>query len=102
MQCNDIILTEDHWQQFSAELRQDLRQVLKRKSAIVGCQVLELASALCDRHRPDVALALYDTLAGEPGANHGCGFGAMWALKQYMGERGPDPTSTLLIKTTAR
>jgi hypothetical protein len=97
MQSNRLVINEARWCQLPAALRRNLRRVFKRKSVIVGQKVLTIAVALCERNRPDVALALYDTLAGQPGAIYGCGFGAMWALNQYMGERGPDPTGTIWV-----
>jgi hypothetical protein len=66
-----------HWRQLPPELRAGLHQALGRKSAIVGREVLDVASALCEHGRPHVALALYHGLEGEPMPVYGCGFGAM-------------------------
>jgi hypothetical protein len=73
---NRTIVTEALWRELPAELRLVLRRVLKRKSAIVGRQVLD----------------------GQPLIPYqGCGFGLMMNLKELMGERGPDPAGTILV-----
>jgi len=69
-----------------------------RKSAIVGRQVLDIASALCERGAYGLAFDLYEVLDGQPLIRYqGCGFGLMMTLKELMGERGPDPTGTILV-----
>jgi hypothetical protein len=85
------------WRQLPAELRRALCRSLRRKSAVIDQKVLDVASALCVHGRPEVALALYHGLAGEPMPVYGCGFGAMWALRELMGEQGPDPTAMILV-----
>ena len=98
MNHNDMILTEAHWRELPAELRRALGRVLKRKSAIVGRQVLDIAQALCERGAYGLAFDLYQALDGQPLIPYqDCGFGLMMNLKALMGERGPDPTGTILL-----
>jgi Caudovirus prohead serine protease len=90
--------TEAHWRQLPADLRKDLRRFLKRKSAIVGQEVLDVASALCERGAFGLAFDLYQVLDGQPRIPYqGCGFGLMMNLKALMGERSPDPSGTILV-----
>jgi hypothetical protein len=97
MSLNTTVITDTLWHQLPAVLRAQLRRRLGRKAAIVDHQVLDVARALCAVGAYDVALALYDALEGEPMPVYGCGFGAMWSLRQRMGEDGPDPTGTILL-----
>jgi hypothetical protein len=98
MNHNEFIISEAIWHQFPVELRKGLRQTLKRKSAIVGRQVLDVASALCERGAFDLAFDLYQVLDGQPLIPYrGCGFGLMMNLKALMGEWGPDPAGMILV-----
>ena len=98
MSLSHIVITEPIWRQFPAELRAALRQALKQKSAIVGRQVLDVASALCERSAYGLAFDLYQVLDSQPLIPYqGCGFGLMMNLKALMGERGPDPSGAILV-----
>jgi hypothetical protein len=102
MSFNAVVITEPLWHQLPTALRAQLRRRLGRKAAIVDHQVLDVARALCAAGADDLALALYDALAGEPlGPYQGCGFGMLWSLRARMGKAGPDPTGTILL-TSAR
>ena len=95
---NLTTVTEARWRELPAELRQDLCRVLKRKSAVVGRQVLDVASALSEHGAYGLAFDLYQVLDGQPLMPYqGCGFGLMMNLKGLMGERDPNPTGTILI-----
>jgi hypothetical protein len=95
---NRTIVTEDLWRELPAELHLVLRRVLKRKSAIVGRQVLDIAQALCERGAYGLAFDFYQVLDGQPLIPYqGCDFGLMMNLKELMGERGPDPVGTILV-----
>lgn len=102
MTINEQPLTPSRWRRLHPHLRTELRQILGGTQAILNRPVLDVTSALCEHGRPDVALAFYDALTGQPGAIYGCGVGAMWAPKQYMDEQGPDPTRTILVMTSVR
>jgi hypothetical protein len=94
---NTTVITEPLWRQLPIVLRAQLRRRLGRKAAIVDHQVLTVARALCAAGADDLALALYDALEGEPMPVYDCGFGAMWSLRQHMGEDELDPTGTILL-----
>jgi hypothetical protein len=98
MTLNATLITEARWRRLPVELRGGLRRLLGQKSAIVDHTVLDIASALCERSAYDLALTFYDALEGEPEPiYHGCGVGILWRLRELMGERGPNPTGTLLV-----
>ena len=59
MNHNETMITEALWRELPAELRAGLCRALTRKSAIVGRQVLDIASALCDRGAYGLAFDLY-------------------------------------------
>jgi hypothetical protein len=50
MNRNEIVITDGIWHEFPAGLRWHLCRALKRKSAIVGSRVIDVASALLDHH----------------------------------------------------
>jgi hypothetical protein len=97
MSLNTTIITEPLWRQLPVGLRAQLRRRLGGKAAIINHQVLDVAKALCAAGADDLALALYDTLEGDPMPVYGCGFGAMWSLRQRMGEDPVTIGDTLVL-----
>jgi hypothetical protein len=86
MDLNTTVITEPLWRQLPVALRAQLRRRLGGKPAIVDHQVLDVARVLCAAGADALALALYDTLEGDPTPVYGCWFGAMWSLRTCMGE----------------
>jgi hypothetical protein len=93
------VITAAIWQTFPGPVRAALRRRFGGKAAIVDHQVLEIAQALCDRGAYDLALAFYQALDGQPPLPYqGCGLGLLITLRERMGEAGPDPTETMLLR----
>jgi hypothetical protein len=98
MNYSNMVITEAVWRELPPEIHTALHRALKRKSAIVDRQVLDVASALCKCGAYDLAFGLYQVRDGRPLMPYqGCGLGLMMNLKGLMGERGPDPTRILLV-----